>query len=414
MAAKFVSMFVSIVSVPLLLSVLGTQQYGFWVTLTSLVAFVSLLDLGMGNSLRNSIASIDILNIEKVHAEFIGFFRLLFCVGLIAAIIFMFFIPYFNIPNEIAFAAIILYLPLIFLLPFMIGASVLQGSRATGLQAVLQVLGNVAFITFISLLAWIKYKPSLNTIAFVWSFFYSVVIIIVFFIALNKLHLPISRLFYNSISRLHKGRLLIGIEFLVLQVASLMLYSLGNLLLFTNLGADEVARYDVINKIYQVCLSLYTVIIGVMWPEISRARAKKDVNSLDRIFRNLAATAGLFSIAAIFLAFAAPTLVKFWTSSKILIEIPEALAIAGLVTCQALAYVGAVFMNAFEQIRIQIYLGIASILLMIPLVNYFIKINFGITSVPVAAMILTFISMIICNVYASRLIHDIRNEKAYT
>ena len=51
MTAKLASMAVSLVSVPLLLQLLGTHTYGTWATLTSLIAFIGLLDLGVGNSL---------------------------------------------------------------------------------------------------------------------------------------------------------------------------------------------------------------------------------------------------------------------------------------------------------------------------------------------------------------------------
>lgn len=408
MAAKLVSLLISIFSVPLLLQMLGTQQYGTWVTLTSLVAFISLLDLGVGNSMRNSVASMNDTNSEAVRFEFIGFFRLLCYVGLIASACFIFTIAIGNVASRNSYAMLLLYLPILMLLPLMLGASVLQGARATGLQAVLQASGSWAFFTWIGFWAWMDHSPSINSLALAWSFFYLVSLLLVFALALNKLHLPFSRLFGVSIAYLPRGRLSVGLEFLVLQLSSLVLYSLGNILIFNHLGAGEVARYDILNKIYQVGLSLYSVVIGVMWPEITRARAARNEKSLKNTFRNLAVIAGFFSTVALLGAFAAPKIVNLWTHHRIQVETHEALVIAGLVVIQSLAYVGAVFLNAFEKIRIQILLGVISIVFMVPLSTYFINQGLGISAVPLAAMMLTALPMIACNIFAMRLIHDVK------
>jgi O-antigen/teichoic acid export membrane protein len=192
-----------------------------------------------------------------------------------------------------------------------------------------------------------------------------------------------------------------------------VLYSLGNLLVFHHLGAGEVARYDILNKVFQVGLSLYTIVIGVMWSEIARSRSLGDAEALIRILRRLAAISILFSMTCLLGAFAAPVVVDIWTHHRIHVERQEALAIAGLVSAQSLSYVGAVFLNAFEQIRLQIILGIVAIVVMVPLATALFDWGVGIASVPLAALLLTFLPMIVCNVYAVRLIRGVRQAEKF-
>ena len=412
MTSRLVSIVVAVLSVPLLLSLLGTDRYGIWVTLTSLVAFISLLDLGVGNSLRNSVASVSETNVESVRLEFIGFFRLIFVVGLVATTGFGLLVSWLGLAVGQRTAAWLLYVPLLLLLPLMLGANVLQGARATGLQAVLQAVGSWAFFAFIGLHVWLDYTPEINDLAAAWSLSYLVALLLMFILALRTLQLPVRRLLGVSItSLLPRGRLRVGLEFLVLQLSSLVLFGLGNMLVFQHLGATEVARYDVVNKIFQVSLSFYTTVIGVMWSEIAKSRADGDFTALSRTQRRLTVIAVLFSTACLFGAFAAPTIVAIWTHQRIQVSVSEALAIASLISTQSLAYVGAVFMNAFEQIRLQIYLAVVAIVLMVPLTYIFMDHGFGIASVPMAAMLLTFLPMIICNVYAVRLIRGVRRLK---
>jgi O-antigen/teichoic acid export membrane protein len=407
MVAKLVSMAVALVSVPLLLSLLGTHQYGVWATLTSLVAFISLLDLGVGNSLRNSVAAMSVSNDELVRTEFVGFFRLLCFVGPVAAVCFGIVVPWLEISADHAGAAWLLYVPLLLTLPLVLGASVLQGARATGLQTLLQATGGWAFFALIGLIAWSGVAPSINSLALAWSFFYLAALLVVFSLALKTLKLPWSRLLSGSISVLSGARLRVGLEFLVLQLSSLVLYGLGNVLVFDHLGASEAARYDVLNKVFQVGLSFYTIVIGVMWSEIAKSRAASDAVALTRIYGRLASIAMFFSMVCILGAVVVPTLVDVWTHHRIQVKTNEALAIAGLVSVQSLAYVGAVFMNAFEQVRLQIVLGVVSIVLMVPVASIFLNEGMGIVSVPLSAMLITVMPMILCNVHTVRLIRSV-------
>jgi O-antigen/teichoic acid export membrane protein len=412
MTAKLVSMLVAVLSVPLLLQLLGTHVYGTWVTLTSLIAFITLLDLGVGNSMRNSVASMAASDEASVQLEFIGFFRLLCIVALTAMALFGAAEPFLDLPGDQRLGAWLLYGPLLLLLPLLLGGSVLQGARATGLQAVLQSAGGWGFFAFIALMAWLGRSPDLGVLAVAWSFCNVLALSVMFVFALRTLRVPVKRLLQGSLASLPKGRLRVGLEFLVLQLSSLVLYSLGNILVFRHLGANEVARYDVVNKIFQVGLSLYTIVIGVMWSEIAKFRATGDGSALTRTWRRLAAVATLFSMASVIGAFGMPTLVEVWTRHRIQVTSGEALAVAALVSIQALSYVGAVFMNAFEQIRLQILLAIVSITMMIPLTTFFLSRGWGIVSVPLAAMMLTLLPMLVCNLSAVWLIRGVRRSKA--
>jgi O-antigen/teichoic acid export membrane protein len=412
MVAKLVSMAVAVLSVPLLLSLLGTDRYGTWATLTSLVAFISLLDLGVGNSMRNSVASMSAAAEETVRLEFIGFFRLLCVAGLLATLVFCLLVPSLNLAGGHRAAVWLLYGPLLLLLPLLLGGSVLQGAHATGLQAVLQSSSGWGFFAFIALLSWQNWVPGISDLALAWSLCYTAALLVMFGVALRRLRLPARRLLHGSLASLPTGRLRVGLEFLVLQLSSLMLYSLGNMLVFRHLGSTEVARYDVVNKIFQVGLGLYTIVIGVMWSEIAKFRAAGDAPALARTLRRLAVIAVLFSVASLLGAFALPTLVDLWTRHHIQVTSGEALAVAGLVSIQSLAYVGAVFMNAFEQVRLQTVLAVASIFLMVPLASVFMDRGLGIASVPLAAMLLTLLPMIVCNLYAVRLVRSVRPSDA--
>lgn len=404
MAAKLLSMGVAVLSVPLMLGLLGTQNYGTWVTLTSLIAFISILDLGVGNSVRNSVSALDTDAQDSVRTEFVGFFQLLCFVALICLMLLAVAMDFIPLLSENRYAAALLYGPPLLLLPLLLGSNVLQGARATGLQSVLQSANSWIFFAVVLALAALKITPTLLHLAITWSALYAVVLGVTFLLALRTVQVPMHGLFRWSFGALPAGRMKVGVEFLALQLTSLVLYSLGNAIIFNQLGATEVARYDVLNKIFQVGLSFYTVVIGVMWSEISKHRSTGDPVALLRTLRRLATISIAFTAACAGGAFVAPTLIDLWTQHRLQVTLLESFIVAALVSVQSIAYVGAVFMNAFEQIRIQVLLGCVSIVLMIPLSLLLINQGLGIAGVPLAALTLTVLPAIVCNRAALRLI----------
>ncbi len=407
MAAKLLSMGVAVLSVPLLLGLLGTQTYGTWVTLTSLIAFISILDLGVGNSVRNSVSALDTASQDSVQAEFVGFFQLLCCVALVCLLVLAIAMDFTTLLSQNRLAAAMLYGPPLLLLPLLLGPNVLQGARATGLQSTIQSASSWFFFALVLVLAMREVIPTLPQLAIAWSAFYALGLGATFVLALRTVRVPVRRLLRWSLGALPKGRMKVGGEFLALQLTSLVLYSMGNIIIFQELGAGDVARYDVLNKIFQVGLGFYTIVIGVTWSEISRHRATGDPAALMRTLRRLVAISIAFSAACAVGAFFAPTIIDYWTQHRLQVTLFESFSVATLVSVQSIAYVGAVFMNAFEQIRIQVLLGCVSLVLMIPLSLLLIHEGLGIAAVPLAAMTLTLLPAVACNRYAIQLVRPL-------
>src|SRR5467141_1723142 len=56
-AARGLNLFVGFISVPLAVGYLGRERYGVWITISSLLAFLSFTDFGLGSSLLNALAA---------------------------------------------------------------------------------------------------------------------------------------------------------------------------------------------------------------------------------------------------------------------------------------------------------------------------------------------------------------------
>lgn len=406
-AVSVVSMLVAFFSVPLLLGLLGKTQYGTWVTLTSMLSWIMLFDLGVGYSLRNTVAGLGIRkSVNEVLVEFLGLFRFVF---LVVAVLLLFFVvagPFVALIAENRLVASLLYPVYLLAFPFALGGSVLQGSGRVALQSVLQAASTWLFFTFILVCHLVAFAPPLGLLAAVFSLSFAFCVALGFMLALRLLNGLNRGVFSLLLGPVPFGRVKVGITFLVLQVSSLMLYGLGNLIVYHELGPDEVARYDVINKIFQVGLSFYSVVISVMWAEISRLIALGETRMLRKMHIRLLAVAALFSLCAFLFSAVAPWIIGMWTRHAVYSAPIEVMATAFLVSCQAFAYAGAVFLNAFERVGIQVSCSAVVLLLMVPASVFLLRSGYGIASVPFSAAFLTIPAMLVCNIYAFRLLRE--------
>jgi len=64
---KFLAIVLSYLSIPLMIKYLGNVQYGIWSTLLSIMSWISLFDIGIGNGLRNKVS--ESLGKEKVKGN---------------------------------------------------------------------------------------------------------------------------------------------------------------------------------------------------------------------------------------------------------------------------------------------------------------------------------------------------------
>ena len=84
----FVSILVTFLYTPFLIAKLGKSEYGLYTLASSIIAYLSLLDLGLGNSMIRYVSKYKTLKKEKEEAQINGMFLLLYLfIGLLSIII---------------------------------------------------------------------------------------------------------------------------------------------------------------------------------------------------------------------------------------------------------------------------------------------------------------------------------------
>jgi len=404
---KILGMMISLSLVPILINILGVEQYGIWVTFTSLLVWISLFDFGLGYALKNTVTkSLASKDMHYAQSELYQILKITIMISFLLLIVFLVFLFNIELLYSHFYLSIILFVPFIIFFPIKIGGPILQGARKIALQSGLLFINTALFFFSILVVNMLDIEMNLLYLAILFVSSYTLSMFLVWRYSIKILNVSYSNLKDIFNQSIHFARIKVGLKFFGLQVSSLVLYSLGTIIVFSYLDAIHAAHFDVLNKIFIFGLSIFNIGIAVFWPEITHHIEKKDFLKIKKLYLIMFLLTVIFSSASILFSYIAPQIIDIWTHGKIIIKDNEAIYFSFLVSAQAFAYSGAVVLNAFEKINYQLVLSLFSTLIMFPLSIYLIEKGYEISAIPLAAGMLTLITGIYCNAHAIKLIKE--------
>ena len=148
---KILALFISLTLVPLLINILGVEKYGLWVTMTSLLVWISLFDFGLGYALKNTVSkSLANSAIKNAQQETFQILKITFFFSFVLLVAFLFSFSFIEIFSNNIYLSLVLFLPFILTFSIKLGSPILQGARKIALESGLLFLNTLLF--FISVL----------------------------------------------------------------------------------------------------------------------------------------------------------------------------------------------------------------------------------------------------------------------
>jgi O-antigen/teichoic acid export membrane protein len=379
--ARFTSLLMMFVSVPLIVHRFGPERYAVWATITSTVTLLVFADLGIGNGLLNFISESDGSgNVEiAIQAISTGFFVLLGIASIGALCFFVAypFVPWqriFNVTSNIAKqeagpATLIFAMCFLLQLPLGVVQRAQLGYQEGYVTQVWNAAGNlVALLGLLFVLHVGAGLPYMVVAVAGAPVLVGILNSINFFVVRRPWLMP--RL--NLVSRAVAERILTaGFFFLVLQVTYAIGYQTDSLVLAQILGPNSVTVYSVTSKLFTILPSVFGLAMVPLWPAYGEALARGDVRWVRKTLRRsiLIGVAILLPLN-ICLIFFSKLLIRMWVGPEV---VPSLLLLVGLAFWAVLA-TGvsaplAMFLNGTGVIRLQallsVFMAIANLLLSI-------------------------------------------------
>lgn len=322
-AARLLTSAVSLLSLPLAVRYLGAERYGVWVTITTTVVWVNLLDLGIANTLTNHISRAYALD-DKASATRYFTNALVLTAGIvgIAGLAFAIAFPqidwvrFLNVDTRVSSTelkqTIAAAVALMLLgLPCSLAGKILAGYQELHRYSCALAAGAAASLVGLGL--GITLRVSMPVL-FVMSVGCLPLANLATLGAVVSWHKPWLRPRASLVQVSAIKELLDkGSSFFLIQVAAVVVFSSDNVVVSHYLGASEVTPYSVTWRLVGLAAVLQSLIFPALWPAYAEAHAKGDYNWIRKTFAStMKATVALNFFCVIGLVLFGRALIRIW------------------------------------------------------------------------------------------------------
>lgn len=414
---KVITVSTNLISIPLTIDYLGAERFGLWMTISSVVLFMSVADLGIGNSLINAVASaVARKDVGRLRGAISSAVFMLVGISFILSVIFYVFGPQinwavlFNVLTEetqleLGRAMVVFGLMFSVGIPLSVFGKIRQGLQQGYIEQIFLALG--ALVSFGSILLCVYYQSGLEWLVF--SLFIGPLV----GAAANGVFLVLSSdtQFFSAqaLSRRESASLLTsGWYFFLLQVCTIVSSSSDNFVITHVFGPSEVGVYAIVFKIF-LLTQLGQYVIQPMWPVFSEALSLGRTDWALEVLKKLTIYSAITSaVIALFISLLTPHILRYWVGADVEIETS---LLFGMATFTVVASYGgcmSVYLNSTPRlIRMQVPIFavfcIASVILKILFAQ-----TFGVSGVIWGAVVAT----IIFYIYPSQLVAKMSGVKA--
>lgn len=381
-AAKGIALVTTAVSVPLTIGYLGSERFGVWMTLSALIALLGFTDLGIGNSLLNSVAHAAgrddrILIRANISSGIAMLLAVAVGSGFLFAAIYEY-VPWgrmFNVESataldEVGPAAAVLVACFLVAMPAGAFQQVRLGLQQGYVNSIFVGAGNIGGLALVVLaiqmrlgLPWLVLAmagaPLLATLANG-------------FVLMARS--PWLRPSLHGVSfAIARALLRVGLLFLVLQLAVAVAFTSNSLILAGMIGPAAVAEYAVVSKLFMIPTLLVGFALGPLWPAYREALSRGDVQWVRRTFRRsirLSLSVGGL-VSAVLVVIGLPLIAVWVGTSSVQPSFALVLALGIWTTVSAVGNAVAMLLNGAQVMRFQVvtavFMATANILLSIAL-----------------------------------------------
>lgn len=402
---KGASIIISIFYVPLALGFLEQEKYGIWVALSTIVNWVRLLDIGMGNGMRNKVAeSIALKNHDQGRIHISTTYAFLGMVFISFLVLFFLFNPYLNwqeilntssisaeeLTRLTSIAVTFIVLGFIFQPVTLVYAS--HGDTATG--GVLQLV--ISLLTLF--LIWLATQFAEKGDIIIMAWIVTGVPILVYILFSIYTYLKKYKHLRPSIRyvRFRESRHLISLsgQFFIVQITAAILFSSIPFVITQLFSPKEVATFNIATSIFNLPPMLMAIITAPGHSLVTQSYAKRDFDWMKQLLKNqLIVSAGLVLLTCLMII-VSPTIYKLWLGDKITIPFGLSVAVGVYAIIHVLNAPFSTFINAIGKLRILIVLAPVGIVMFLGLSVILSNILQDVIAISIALSLTSFVNLI--------------------
>lgn len=285
---KMCSVLISFFLIPVTLKYVNINEYGIWLTISSMYAFISVFDVGLGNGLRVKLGeALSKNDFEKAKSYVSTTYFSLIIILIPVTIILFYFSHYINwcslFKIELKLSKTISQLVGILIIAFTIRIflnlinSVLTSFQKTGINSILDLSANLIIAVLIIVLG--KFgEINLFTLGIIYS---TIPLIILgsyslFYFIFRNIRIKPSLNYFEI--KDFKQLIGLGGKYFLLQLCAIIILSSGNFIIATLISPSEVTNYNLTQQYFSLIAAFYGFIVIPLVPAYNDAYFHNDFN----------------------------------------------------------------------------------------------------------------------------------------
>ncbi len=349
--------------VPVTLDYLNPYEYGIWLTLSSILMWIDSFDIGFGNGMRNRLAEAVAKGDREGGRIYISttLFMLVLVTAAIAAIFLLLspLLDWYAIlgtsPDRIPHLADVVYVAVgIYCMTFILKilGNVYLAMQLPAINTLMVTLGHVISLAVIAVLSFHGHGD-LMTVVLIYSLSPLAVYICAYPVTFYKVYpwlCPSFRFVRREYIRSLMG---VGIQFFVLQLSNILLFSFTNILISQMFGPEQVTPYNVSYRYFSVIPMCVYLILSPMWSATTDAYAKGEIEWIKNAMRNIRKVLSLAILVLVLMTFISEFVYRIWVGKEVVIPFSLS-ALMGLYTAILItSLVYSNFLNGLGKLRVQ-------------------------------------------------------------
>lgn len=374
---KGCAILVSFMLVPMTLGYLNEYEYGIWLTLNSVLSWVYIFDIGLGNGMRNKLT--EALAKKDFESGKIYVSTSFFCMFIIAAAIFIIFFAcqkfidwyeFMNVdPKKIfdlgGIVSIVFGLTCL-LFVFKLVGNIYMAYQLPAVNNFLGFAGSLISLIIIFILTKTTAEGSLKDVAIYFSAAPVAVYLIAYPITFKKFKeikpsfKAIKLIYFKSLASL-------GINFMLIQLAVLVIFMTSNIIISKLFGPEEVTPYNIAFKYFSIVSMIFSIILAPIWSAVTDAYTRGDYSWIKRSLNKMLRIWMILVIGLVVMVAGAKLFYHLWVGDDVSVPFQLSLWMAIYTAITTLGNLFANIINGFGKLRIQLIYAIAQGIIYIPL-----------------------------------------------
>lgn len=377
LAIKVISILTSFLLVPMTLGYVSAEIYGVWLTISSILHWLTYMDVGVTHGLKNRLNEcLARKDYEKGKSLVSTTYAIMFAIFAPLSVLLTAVSPLIdwcrilNVdPSNQDIIIKTMQVLFVFIALQMIVnvfVAVVAAYQKTALSSLFAVIGQICSLCIISMMTMFV-KPSLLNLAFAYSLMPILIVLIASIIYFKTTMREVAPSIESINTAYIKDLWGLGIKFFIIQVQMIVLYQATNILISHIAGPESVTQYNIAYKLLNIVVMVYTIILNPLWPAFTDAYTKKDYTWMNNMYKKMQKLYLLLCLMISLIVILSPILIKLWVGDKVSVPFILTLSIAVYTLIHCWDTLQVTLINGTGKVELQSYVILIGLLLHVPL-----------------------------------------------